>query len=131
MSAYRENEYESGDDGAVHAHISPTKLYIGIFVGLIILTVLTVGLSLIHLGPLNLAIAVVIATLKAGLVVTFFMHLKDDHRFHALVFISAVLFGGVFFAYTLNDTGRRGEVDRMQGAKVNDATGEVAPGGQP
>jgi len=130
MSAYRENEHES-DDGAVHAHIAPIKLYVGIFLALIFFTIITVALSLVHLGPVNLAIAIVIATLKAALVVTFFMHLKDDNRFNALVFIGSLLFGGVFLAYTLNDTGRRGETDHLQGAYVNPATGEVAPGGAP
>ena len=130
MSAYRENEHET-DDGAVHAHVAPIKLYVGIFLVLIFFTIVTVGLSLVHLGPLNLAIAIVIATVKAALVVTFFMHLKDDNRFNALIFIGSLLFGGIFLAYTLNDTGRRGETDHMQGAYVNDATGEVAPGGAP
>jgi len=130
MSAYRENEHET-DDGAVHAHIAPIKLYVGIFLALIFFTIITVALSLVHLGPLNLAIANVIATVKAALVVTFFMHLKDDNRFNALVFIGSLLFGGVFLAYTLNDTGRRGETDHIQGAYVNPATGEVAPGGPP
>jgi len=129
MSSYRENEHESDDDGAVHAHIGPTKLYVGIFVALLVFTFLTVALSLVHLGPTNLAIAIGIATIKAALVITFFMHLKDDHRFHALVFISAVLFGGVFFAYTFNDTARRGEVDPNSTVPVYGATGEHAPGG--
>ncbi len=131
MSAHPSHDHDSHDDGAVHAHISSIRLYVGIFLALIFFTVVTVGLSLIHLGPLNLAIAILIATVKAALVVTFFMHLKDDNRFNALIFVGSLLFAGVFLAYTLNDTGRRSEVERMQGAYVNDATGERAPGGPP
>jgi cytochrome c oxidase subunit 4 len=121
----------SHDDGAVHPHIASVKLYVGIFLALIFFTVITVALSLIHLGPANLAIAILIATVKAALVVTFFMHLKDDNRFNALVFIGSLLFGGVFLAYTLNDTDRRSEVDSVQGAYIYEATGELAPGGRP
>jgi len=51
--------HEGHDDGAVHAHISSAKFYIGIFATLVTLTVLTVGVSYIHLGPLNLAVAIV------------------------------------------------------------------------
>src|SRR5689334_7328235 len=105
-----------GDEFHVHAHVSSTKFYGGILGTLMLLTVLTVGLSLIHLGPLNLFIAIAIATVKASLVVLFFMHLRYDHKFNALVFVGAVVFVGVFLAYTINDTGRRGMVDEDNGS---------------
>lgn len=117
------------DDGAVHAHISSVPFYVGIFIGLLTLTALTVGQSYVDLGKLNLLAVILIATMKASLVVTFFMHLKWDNRFHALIFIGCVFFIGVFFAYTLNDTDRRGELDPDQNVKVLPATGEMAPGG--
>jgi hypothetical protein len=37
----------------------------------------------------------------------------------------------VFFAYTTNDTERRGEIDLDQGVKVLPSTGVIAPGGVP
>ena len=79
----------------------------------------------------DFGVAMLIASIKATLVMTFFMHLKDDSRFNALVFIGALLFGGVFLAYTLNDTGHRAEVEDVQGGYIDPATGEVAPGGIP
>jgi cytochrome c oxidase subunit 4 len=57
------------------------------------------------------------------------MHLKWDNKFNALIFISAVLFIGVFFAYTLNDTDKRGELDPDQNMRIWEKTGEPAPGG--
>ncbi len=57
-------------------HISPTKLYVGIWVALMLLTVLTAGMSRIDLGPFNTVVALVIATCKGLLVVLFFMHAK-------------------------------------------------------
>jgi len=117
------------DDGAVHAHVSSTAFYIAVFLGLLVLTVATVGQSYVDLGKLNLVFVILIASLKASLVVTFFMHLKWDNRFNALIFVSTIFFIGVFFAYTLNDTDRRGELDADQNVKTYTKTGEEAPGG--
>jgi cytochrome c oxidase subunit IV len=117
------------DDGAVHAHVSSAFFYGAIFAALLTLTVLTVGQSYIDLGRLNIAIVILIATMKASLVVTFFMHLRWDNKFNALVFISCIFFIGVFFAYTMNDTERRGEFDPDQNVGVLPKTGENAPGG--
>src|SRR4051812_20372160 len=113
------------DDGAVHVHVSSVKFYVGIFMTLVCLTLLTVGVSYIHLGPLNLAVAIVIASIKAALVVMFFMHLKYDTKFNALIFVCSLMFIGVFFAYTFNDTGHRGVVDEANGTQVLPADGKV------
>src|SRR4051794_4427921 len=127
--AYRTDAHEHVDDGAVHAHISSVPFYVAVFLGLLVLTGITVGQSYVDLGKANLFAVIVIATMKASLVVTFFMHLKWDNKFNALIFISAVLFIGVFFAYTLNDTDKRGELDPDQNMKIWEKTGEAAPGG--
>lgn len=129
------------NDGAVHVHIHDVKLYLGIFFTLMILTVVTVLASLVDIdgfirpgtphgtGGINFLLAMAIATFKATCVVTWFMHLKDDKRFNALIFIGSLLFVGVFFAYTLNDTYYRQNEDRIQGQHVHPSTGERAPGG--
>jgi len=123
-------EVHEVSDGAVHAHISPWQFYVKIFAGLVLLTLLTIGVSYVHLGKLNLVVAILISTTKAALVVTFFMHLKYDNKFNALMFISSLLFIGVFFAYTMNDTDHRGQVDAAQGVEVYAGTGKTAPGGE-
>jgi cytochrome c oxidase subunit 4 len=127
------------NDGAVHVH--DTKLYYGIFFTLMVLTVVTVLASLVDIdgfirpgtphgtGGINFLLAMAIATFKAACVVTWFMHLKDDKRFNALIFIGSLLFVGVFFVYTGNDTYYRQHEDRFQGVMVHPSTGERAPGG--
>jgi cytochrome c oxidase subunit 4 len=117
------------DDGAVHAHVSSVPFYVAVFLGLLMLTGMTVGQSYVDLGKLNIVIVILIATMKASLVVTFFMHLRWDNKFNALIFVSTIFFIGVFFAYTLNDTDRRGDLDPDQNMKVWEKTGEKAPGG--
>ena len=121
--------HEHADDGAVHAHISSVPFYVAVFVGLLLLTLATVGQSYVDLGKANLIFVILIATMKASLVVTFFMHLKWDNKFNALIFLSTIFFIGVFFAYTLNDTDKRGELDPDQNVHVWEKTGEQAPGG--
>ena len=123
--------HDGHDDGAVHVHISGVNAYLVIFAALVFFTILTVALSYIHLGPFNLAIAIVIATIKATLVVLYFMHLKYDSKFNALVFVGTLCFVGVFLAFTIFDTGYRGRVDLTGGARVDSVTGEIAPGGPP
>lgn len=62
----------------VHHHV---KIYIRVFFALAVLTVLTVGVSYLHLPvALAVAVALVIATFKASLVATFFMHLNAERK---------------------------------------------------
>jgi cytochrome c oxidase subunit IV len=122
-----DQEHEGQYD--VHAHISPVGFYVFILATLMLLTIITVGVSYIHLGRLNLVVAVVIASIKAALVVTFFMHLKYDNKFNALILVVSLLFIGVFFAYVMNDTEHRAEIDVDQGNKFLQSNGEEAPGG--
>ena len=131
MSTSTDEHHAHGhaDDGGVHVHVSSVPFYIAVFLGLLVLTGMTVGQSYVDLGKLNIVIVILIATMKASLVVTFFMHLRWDNKFNALIFISTIFFIGVFFAYTLHDTDRRGELDPDQNVKVWQKNGERAPGG--
>jgi cytochrome c oxidase subunit 4 len=119
------------DDGKVHSHVASVKFYVGILAILVAFTLLTVGVASVHLGPLNLAVAIIIASAKATLVVMFFMHLKYDNKFNATIVICSLMFIGVFFAYTMNDTDTRGELDDAQGSMVLPSSGQQAPGGLP
>jgi cytochrome c oxidase subunit 4 len=125
------HDHAEGDDFYVHAHVSSVKFYVGILAALMFFTLLTVAVASVHLGPLNLAVAILIASIKATLVVMFFMHLKYDSKFNATIVICSLLFISVFFAYTMNDTDRRAEVDDAQGSQVLPETGQQAPGGMP
>jgi cytochrome c oxidase subunit 4 len=122
------NGHDSHEDGAVHAHISPAWFYVAVFMGLLFLTAMTVGQSYVDLGRLNLFAVVLIASLKATLVVLFFMHIRHDAKFNGLMVVGCVFFIGVFFAYTFNDVGHRGEFDGDSSVWVNARNGEAAPG---
>jgi cytochrome c oxidase subunit IV len=55
-----------------------TSTYIWIWAVLMCLTALTAGISFINLHRWSTVVAFLIATTKAGLVVTFFMHLRYE-----------------------------------------------------
>lgn len=86
------------------AHVVSVQLLGGVLAALLVLTIVTVAVTKIDLGgEWNLVVAMVIATVKAGLVVTFFMHLLWDKKFNLLVFMSGVLFVILFIAIALTD----------------------------
>ena len=94
---------DHGEDHGL-SHVTPLSLLVGVLSALIVLTVVTVVTAGIDLGAQwNLVLAMVIATVKASLVVTYFMHLRWDKKLHLLVFLSSVLFLILFLAMALTD----------------------------
>jgi cytochrome c oxidase subunit 4 len=93
---------EAHDHGL--AHVTPVKLLVGVFGALTVLTVLTVVVTSIDLGSQgNFVIAMIVATIKAGLVMAFFMHLVWDKKFNLTVFLSAFLFVVLFLSLAMTD----------------------------
>jgi cytochrome c oxidase subunit 4 len=85
-------------------HISSVKLYVGIWLALMVGTILTVVVARINLGPLNPVVALAIATTKAVLVVLFFMHVKYAHeKLTKLVIVTAIFFFLILLALTMAD----------------------------
>jgi cytochrome c oxidase subunit 4 len=67
-------------------------------------TALTVWAGFVDFpGPLNVIIALSIASIKATLVVLYFMHLRYSARLVWIIFISALFWLGILFALTLSD----------------------------
>jgi len=93
------------------SHVLPVRTYYTVFAALIVLTVTTVGLDLwVSLGPLHTVAALIIATIKAALVILIFMHVAYSSRL-TWVFASAGLFWlAILIAYTLQDYLTRGDV---------------------
>ncbi len=117
------------DEFHVHAHVSPLSLNVGVLMALFVCTFLTLAAYNVRLGDYNFAVAITIASIKAILVGTFFMHLKWERAFNTLFFVGTVIFISVFFGYTYNDTGYRGTGgERDNGARVDYKTGAFANG---
>ncbi|MFI5202107.1 MAG: cytochrome C oxidase subunit IV family protein [Candidatus Kapaibacterium sp.] len=61
-------------------HIVAKSIYYKVFSALIVGTALTIVFAFINLDNFNIVAALVIAGIKAGLVITFFMHVKYSSR---------------------------------------------------
>jgi cytochrome c oxidase subunit 4 len=90
-------------DHAPHVHVTPLWIYFTIFFALAIGTILTVWASRIDLGMWNTPIALIIATIKAVLVILFFMHVIHSTRLTWVVVIGSFLWLAVLFVLTFAD----------------------------
>jgi cytochrome c oxidase subunit 4 len=70
------------------------RVYIGVFVALMVLTVVTVGVAQLHLStPLAITVALFVAIIKGSLVALFFMHLSNERRaIYATLVLTVVFF---------------------------------------
>ena len=85
-------------------HVSSLKLYIGIWLALLAGTLLTVIVAGVDLGPFNAVVALTIATIKATLVVLFFMHVKYTHeKLTKVVIVSALFWLLILLALSMAD----------------------------
>jgi len=106
----------SAAHGHNEPHVSPLSLYLGIFSALLVLTILTVYVSAAELftGWASIGVAMGLATIKASLVATIFMHMKWDRTFNVIVFLSSLWFAGLFFFVTWFDISNRTRINPIQ-----------------
>jgi cytochrome c oxidase subunit 4 len=90
-----------GDHGAHAAHGSGR--YWAVWIILLAFTGLTVWSGRQEWGAANLPVALIIATVKATLVVLFFMHMTEAAGANRIVFIVSVVFALVLIAGVFGD----------------------------
>jgi cytochrome c oxidase subunit 4 len=103
---HREGPLVHSSEGA-HLHI-PRETYVKIFLALMLLLVITVAAAFIPfarwgLGPLGVVITFLIATVKAYLVVMYFMHVKHGTRLTKVFVLGCLLWLAILMALTLAD----------------------------
>ena len=84
-------------------HIVSPKIYGAIFLALLIGTSLTVWAAFQNFGPFNIVIALGIATMKATLVVLYFMHARYSPKRTQLVIVCAIFWLAIMLSLTLAD----------------------------
>ena len=88
-------------------HIVSPKIYFAIFTALMVCTALTVlaaEMDLNHIFPgMNIVVALAIATLKASLVVLFFMHGKYSSKRTQMVIICSMFWLAIMLFMTMSD----------------------------
>jgi len=103
MSDLTHSKVHSSED-AHHVHVLSPVTLIGTAAILLCLTIVTVSVSRIDLGRLNVVIALAIASVKATLVAGWFMHLRYDKKINAVVLVVAIFFAAFLAAFVLFDT---------------------------
>jgi len=89
-------------------HIVYPRVYVAIFLLLIVGTIVTVFVAFLDFpGPLNAIVALTIATIKATFVVLYFMHVRYSGRLVWLVIASALFWMAIMFALTISDYSSR------------------------
>jgi cytochrome c oxidase subunit 4 len=93
----------SHDDHAQHEPVSYGSYFLTWF-SLLALTAITVAAAGMHFGGFSVLVALVIAVVKASIVLYLFMHLKyEDATFHRLIVIMLVALA-IFIGLTFTDT---------------------------
>ncbi|KAB2881029.1 hypothetical protein F9K33_02180 [bacterium] len=101
----------STDTSAKHQpHVLPVSTYLGVGAALLVLTAITVWVAQFHFGEWNLIVAMAVAVTKAILVALIFMHLLWDNKVYMVIFLSSILFLGIFIVLTMFDTLRRDDI---------------------
>jgi cytochrome c oxidase subunit 4 len=72
------------------AHIQPYSHLLAVLAALLALTAVTVAVSRVELGALNIWAAILIASIKSTFVLLFFMHLKYEGRFIRSTFVVTI-----------------------------------------
>ena len=84
-------------------HVVSWRVYVTVFIALVLLTVVTFQAAGHDFGPFNTLIALAIAVVKASLVVLYFMHLRYSSRLTTLVVFAGFVWLGILILLTLSD----------------------------
>ena len=84
-------------------HIVSYKSNVLVLVALLSLTFLTVAITSVELGPWNVTAAMIIASLKVTIVLTYFMHLKFEHVILRVMVTMVVLVFAALIVITFFD----------------------------
>jgi cytochrome c oxidase subunit 4 len=90
------------------SHVASKSSYIAIFLLLMVGTAITVAAAFVNLGAFNASVALGIATIKATLVVLFFMHVKYSSRLTKLTVMIGFFFLAILLGLTMVDYASRG-----------------------
>jgi cytochrome c oxidase subunit 4 len=84
-------------------HIVSYQKLIGVWAALLVLTAATVAITRADLGAAKVWAALAIASLKSGLVIAFFMHMKYEARLFRIILFVALVTLAIFIGFTFFD----------------------------
>jgi cytochrome c oxidase subunit 4 len=90
-------------DATTTHHVVPPRVYVTIFLVLMVLTAVTTAIAYVDLGILNVVFMLGIAVTKATLVVLWFMHARWSSAITRLVIGITILFLGLLIVPIAHD----------------------------
>ena len=102
-----------------HAHVIPFAVYRNVLIALLVLTVITVVVakwSIFDFGAWNIALAMIIASVKATIVALYFMHLKFEDKVTWLyatfpLLLLVIMMGLIFLDNPFREDIKPGEIN--------------------
>ena len=85
------------------AHVVPIRTYLLVFAALIFLTLATVEVARLDLGPFNTIVAMTVAAAKTALVVLIFMHVQYSGRLIWLAIFCGLLWLALLIGLIMTD----------------------------
>jgi cytochrome c oxidase subunit 4 len=120
------------DDQEHVEHGSHVARYAIVWIALLAFTLLTFGLSRLHIpGGWGVVVALTIAVTKGALVALFFMHLWDQRGANRLVFLTSLVFVALLIGITLSDNATRFPLANPPGSEGALPVGPTDYGGPP
>lgn len=89
-------------------HVAPKSMYYLVFLALLVGTGLTVAAAFIDMGAMNNVVMLLIAVIKATLVVLFFMHVRWSSRLTWVIAMAGFFWLLILFGVTMSDYMTRG-----------------------
>jgi cytochrome c oxidase subunit 4 len=87
--------------------LTPVKTFVAIWIALLVFTGITVGVSYLNFGALSVAVALIIAVIKASLVALFFMEIRYSHKMTQIVLIGGVVWLLILLLLSMTDYASR------------------------
>ena len=84
-------------------HILPYRTILLVLLALLTFTFISIGVTSYDLGPLTVLTALLLASAKTFLVLSFFMHLKYDEKIFAMLAAAVFVLIGVVIFITFLD----------------------------
>jgi cytochrome c oxidase subunit 4 len=113
-------------------HVISVKVYVAIFLALLVMTALTIRIAFIDLGPLNTIVAMTIAVIKAMLVILYFMHLRYSSQLVKIFVAGGFVWLAILIGLTVSDYASRDWIQQpagwnQQSAETSAAEPDSAP----
>ncbi len=84
-------------------HLISYRVYVFVWLALVILTGITVGASYTHLGHVAIFTALLIATVKGTLLLLYFMHIRFEKPIYLVMILAVLATYGIFVGLTFTD----------------------------